>query len=214
MEVLKFVRGMFLLSIALQPLAASDGLVCYSFPVGGPPPGALSEDLEAHYQRQFDFVQKQGADMQTWQDTAMFAFIVKFHGLDYGNSIPDPKDGSVPDPKPVDTLSPRAFKDWAQVLFTQYAIFDYNDPKSRLDAPIEPNDTFAGLATRATLLGISKECFTGVVEPGGPNGPINLIKTVRKSVVPGKENRGTAYNIAGRKNTANAPQSSSVLFKK
>lgn len=194
--------------------ASADSLQCYSYPVGGPPPGALSADLESHYQRQFEFAQKQGADMQEWQDTAMFAFSVWFHGLDYGNSIPDPKDGSVPDPKPVDTLSPRAFKAWAQVLFTQYAIFDYYNPKSRLDAPIEPDDTFAGLATRATLLAISKECFTNVVSSGGPQHPVNPIKAVRKSAVSGKENRSAAYNLAGRKNTANTSASSSVLFRK
>jgi hypothetical protein len=33
-------------------------------------------------------------------------------------------------------------------------------------------------------------------------------------VVSEKENIGAAYNIAGRKNAANAPPSSSVLFKK
>jgi hypothetical protein len=214
MKIPTVLHALALLAIAASPLAAADSLQCYAYPVGGKPAGALSADLESYYQMRFDYAQKQGADMQKWQDTAMLVFRIKFHSLSYGNPTPDPKDGAKPDPKPVDTLSPRAFKAWAQILFTQYALYDYYNPKIRLDVPAETSDTFEGLATRTTLLTISKECFTGVVDPGGPNVPVNLKNKVRRRVVSGKVNTGVAFNIVGQKSTANIPPSASILFKK
>ncbi len=215
MKIPKVIHALALFSIAACPLAAADSLQCYSYPVGGMPSGKLGESLESDYQMRFNYAQKQGADMQKWQDTAKFVFMVVFHSVGSGEVIPDPKDGNKPDPKPVDTLSPRAFEAWAHVLFTQHIIYDYNDPQRRLSAPTEPSDTFRPLlGTRATMLQISNECFTRAIDAGAPGRPINLRRKVQRIVVSGKENTGAAFNIAGQKSTTNILPSSSVLFKK
>lgn len=202
------------LLVALFPISAEPGS-CYSYPVGGEAPGALSTDLEADYQMRFDYAQNHGTDMQKWQDTAMFAFKVVFQSVGSGGQVTGPKDTTKPDPRPVDTLSPLAFKAWAQVLFTNYAIYDYSDPTKRLSTPVEPSDTFTPLlGTRTTMLGIGHECFTRVVDPGTPGHPINLVRKVSRISSPEKTIQNSTYNVMGRNSGVFGPSPFLILFKK
>lgn len=215
MKTKTVLQALALLAISAGPLSAADSLQCYSYPVEGKAPGVLGESLESDYQMRFNYAQQQGANMAEWQDTAMFAFMVVFHGIGSSNQLPDPKDGNMPDPQPVDSLSPRAFQAWAQILFTEHTIYDYYDPGKRLVAPAEPNDTFRPLlGTRATMLAISKECFTRTVDAGNPNGPVILRARGQRGGVSKKSNSRAIFNIAGRKGPSTTSSPSVIFFAK
>ncbi len=213
MKILKSIQCLGLLLAVLPRRGASEGLQCFSYPVGAEPPRVWSENMESEYQRQFDFARKQGLDMGKWEDTALFSFQVYFHYLKYDPFSPDPKTGEKPDPKPVDTLSPLAFKAWAQVLFSHYEIFDYYDPQRRLSAPSEPDYLYYGLATKATLMNISKECFTRVVEAATRPHPLSIRKRKGENGISKSSGAEASFDLAGRKNMASSTPPASLLFR-
>jgi hypothetical protein len=92
-------------------------------------------------------------------------------------------------------------------------IYDYYDPQKRLSAPSDP-DSYFGLATKATLMNISKECFTRVVEAAIPQWPAAIPKRNGGKGIPKSSGAEAIFNLAGQKNRASSTPPASILFRR